>query len=196
MTADGQIKLSLSEEEFRLLNDLVDVAGQMVDGGHLKRTVNCSYDVKVKLGSKLRNAGKASNLEAIYGPGIFWFRQGFRSKSQSIDVEMTDDTQKLDALNRDYSADIRESMFYVLALEQAKCECFEAFKKDYSSGQDIDNYVDWHQHQDTAGMDMPLLWSRTHLHRYLDEYKKNGILNLKFKLWTRFKMFFWLPPRN
>ena len=114
----------------------------------------------------------------------------------AVIYKMTDDIQKLDALNRDYTADIREMMFYLLALEQAKRDCFEGFKKDYSSGQDIDKYVDWHQHQDTAGMDMPLIWSRTWLHRYLDEYKKNGILNLKFKLWTRCKMFFWLPPRN
>jgi membrane protein insertase Oxa1/YidC/SpoIIIJ len=54
----------------------------------------------------------------------------------------------------------------------------------------IDNYQDWLEVQNS---DLPGAWISIWGDRYLDEYKGNGILNLKFKFWTRLKMLFWLP---
>ena len=186
------VKLTLSEEEFRLLSDLVETAGNYVDSELFKRTINCCHEVKETLGDKLREAGKQSQIEDIYGEGLWWYQQGFRSKCQSLDM-ISSRHGRLDAKNNDHDADQRDLMFNLLAVEQAKKDYFSGFREAYKEHIDIADYIKWHQDIDP---DMPRRWIGVWLHRYLDEYKNSGISNLNFKLWTRIKMLFWLPPKN
>lgn len=192
MIKTTSVKLTLSEEEFRLLNDLVDTAGEYVNAGHFSRTVNSTHDTQQSLSDKLRKAGEKSGIENVYGIGFEWFYQAFRSKCSSITDAMTS-TERLQARNNDKDLDQRELMLHLLAFEQTKRDYFNGFRKDFSEGQNIKDYVEWWQFQNS---EMPGAWCRVWLHKYLDEYKKNGIANLKLSLWTRLKMLFWLPPNR
>tara|TARA_R110001592_G_scaffold39900_3_gene131199 strand:- start:476 stop:1066 length:591 start_codon:yes stop_codon:yes gene_type:complete len=192
MSNNVDVNLTLSEEEFRLLSDLVATAGQFVDGGHFSRSIQSNPDAQEGLDNKLRKAGEKSGIEDVYGSGLYWYQQGFRSKCRSITDTMTE-LERLGSRNNDEELDYRDLMLHLLAFEQAKRAFFNGFRKDYSEGQDIKDYMEWFQFQDS---DMPTIWSRVWLHRYLDEYKQNGIANLKFKLWTRLKMLFWFPPKR
>lgn len=192
MSNTTSIKLTLSEEEFRLLNDLVDTAGEYVNAGHFSRTVHSTHDTQQSLSDKLRKAGERSGIENVYGIGLEWFYQAFRSKCSSITDGMTTN-EKLQARINDKDLDQRELMLHLLAFEQTKRDYFNGFRKDFSEGRNIKDYVEWWQFQDS---ELQGSWSRVWLHKYLDEYKKNGIANLKLKLWTRLKMLFWLPPKS
>jgi len=192
MSKNTNVKLTLSEEEFRLLSDLVETAGNYVDSELFKGTINSSPEVRETLGDKLREAGEQSQIEDIYGEGLWWYQQGFRSKCQSLDMIMSRH-ERLDAKNSDHDADQRDLMFNLLAVEQAKKAYFIGFREAYKEHIDIADYIKWHQDIDP---DMPRRWIGVWLHRYLDEYKNSGISNLNFKLWTRIKMLFWLPPKT
>jgi len=192
MSNSTSIKLTLSEEEFRLLNDLVDTAGEYVNAGHFSRTVHSTHDTQQSLSDKLRKAGEKSGIENVYGIGLAWFQQAFRSKCSSITDGMATN-EYLRARNNDKDLDQRELMLHVLAFEQAKRDYFNGCRKDYSDGRNIKDYFEWFQIQHC---EMSLMWSRVWLHKYLDEYKKNGISNIKLNLWTRLKMLFWLPPKR
>ena len=192
MSNNVDVNLTLSEEEFRLLSDLVATAGQFVDGGHFSRSIQSNPDAQVSLDNKLRKAGEKSGIEDVYGSGLYWYQQGFRSKCCSITDAMTE-PERLGSRNNDEELDYRDLMLHLLAFEQAKRDHFNGFRKDYSEGQDIKDYVEWFQFQDS---EMPSSWCRVHLHKYLDEYNRNGISNLKFNLWTRLKILFWLPPKR
>ena len=192
MIKTTSVKLTLSEEEFRLLNDLVDTAGEFVNAGHFSRTVNSTHDTQWSLSEKLKKAGEKSGIENVYGIGFEWFYQAFRSKCSSITDGMTS-TERLQARNNDKDLDQRELMLHLLAFEQTKRDYINGFRKDFSEGRNIKDYVEWWQFQDS---ELQGSWSRVWLHKYLDEYKKNGITNLKLKLWTRLKMLFWLPPNR
>ena len=87
MTNSTSIKLTLSEEEFRLLNDLVDTAGQFVNAGHFSRTVKCTYDAKSGLSEKLRKAGEKSGIENVYGIGLEWFHQAFAANARPLQTQ-------------------------------------------------------------------------------------------------------------
>ena len=192
MIKTTSVKLTLSEEEFRLLNDLVDTAGEYVNAGHFSRTVNSTHDTQQSLSDKLRKAGEKSGIENVYGIGLEWFYQAFRSKCSSITDGMTS-TERLQARINDKDLDQRELMLHLLAFEQTKRDYFNGFRKEFSEGRNIKDYVEWWQFQDN---ELQGSWCRVWLHKYLDEYKKNGITNLKLKLWTRLKMLFWLPPNR
>jgi|SaaInlStandDraft_1057018.scaffolds.fasta_scaffold54702_3 hypothetical protein len=192
MSISDSIKLTLSVEEFRLLSDLVETAGDFVDRGHFSRTIKSTSEIQWGLSEKLRKAREKSGIEDFYGNGLFWYQQGFRSKCFSSTDTMTE-LERLEARSNDKDMDQRELMLHLLAFEQAKCDYFNGFRKGYSKGKNIKEYVEWFQFQDS---EMPTIWSRVWLHKYLDEYKKNGIANLKFKLWTRLKMLFWFPPKE
>jgi hypothetical protein len=192
MSNNTRVKLTLSEDEFRLLSDLVDTAGEFVNAGHFSRTIKSTYGVQSSLSEKLRDAGEKSGIENVYGIGVLWFQQAFRGKSSSITDAMTND-ERLQARNDDKDLDYRELMFHLLAFEQAKLDYFNGFRKDYGHGQNIKDYIEWFQFQDS---EMSGMWCRVWLNKYLDEYKKSGIANLKFNLWTRLKMLFWLPPKR
>ena len=142
MSNSTSIKLTLSEEEFRLLNDLVDTAGEFVNAGHFSRTVNSTHDTQWSLSDKLRKAGEKSGIENVYGIGLEWFYQAFRSKCSSITDAMTTN-EKLQARNNDKDLDQRELMLHLLAFEQTKRDYFNGSRKDYSEGQDIKDYVEW-----------------------------------------------------
>jgi hypothetical protein len=157
--------------------------------GVFSRTINCSVKVKLSLSDKIVKAGEASNLEVIYGTHFFWESPRFISECQSLDMTM-DGTQRCAALRKDHYADKMERMFNFLAIEQAKLAYFKGSKKYSNTGKNIDNYQDWLEVQNS---DLPGAWISIWGDRYLDEYKGNGILNLKFKFWTRLKMLFWLP---
>ena len=101
--------------------------------------------------------------------------------------------ERLQARNNDSALDQRELMLHLLAFEQTKRDYFNGFRKDFSEGRNIKNYVEWWQFQDS---ELKGSWCRVWLHKYLDEYKESGIANLKLNLWTRLKMLFWLPPKR
>jgi hypothetical protein len=192
MSKNTNVKLTLSEEEFRLLSDLVSTAGQFVNAGHFSRSINSSDGTQASLGEKLRQAGEESGIENVYGIGITWFQQGFRSKCSSMTEAMTE-ADRWTARNNDEVLDHRALMLHLLAFEQAKRDYFNGSRKNYSDGRNIKDYFEWFQIQDC---EMSLMWSRVWLNKYLDEYKKNGISNIKLNLWTRLKMLFWSPPKR
>ena len=199
MQADN-VDLSFSREEYVLLRQMLFASGYLVERKLLPRTVTYDKKVHENLSIKISDVGKAIGIGCQENL-IFCEYRRYPCIDHSLDV-----MGELDAVadaEHELEHDLRDLAYDQLARmmtmpREMKYLVRELGKKralGYKSDQAWEWFYDKRQDDEDHNDDGGVRWRRLEIwkNRYLSEFKRNGLKNLKFSWWTRLKLEFWTP---